>query len=869
MRRLLGLSLCLYFVFFETSAQQNTTKHLVKKGETVYKISRKYGVSVQDIFNLNPGSKEVIYAGESLTIPASNNSGSSSSKSGITYRVVRGDTKIGLSRRFGVSVLSLIQQNPHIKKMLQIGHILNIDKTYEPSVPDIRDGERLVAKGETLWGIAKEYNISLDALIAANNDRLDGVLKTGQLLRIPKIRKGFNGKGNYVVQKGDTKWGLARQFNTTIKNLEANNPQIVGMLYAGQEIAIGQNTSANNATTNTVAANTGELKEEQNKTTTLNQNDNSAVTNKSLSQYEDDTDVFIEEKEEEEEETIQKTVTDTLNTIDVSSNKDIVEEQIEKDKVEEQVEQEQIETAKVEEQVEEVKAEEVEAEVQIEQEKAEQEQVEEVKVEEEIDEANIEETPEDKNIQTNKNQPSIQPTEPEISTVELDTVSKKTAETLSKKPATDSIIPVDLNPDKISDSDKTLGKFKNYTVKSGETLYSLSNKAGMTTTNFLELNPELERGVMTGQIIKMPIDSNDRENKSDLGLFANLDYNKKAQLYFYLPFSKNDFDNRNLQTGAIASTEVYTNKELEFYEGATIAMDSARQLGIQFDFEIQNSLENNTLNIKSASVPNAILAPFLSKNELPEITTEAPTNLISYTADTLNYANEKVLQSLVSKTKRKQQLLQFIKAKNANVIVVSNKETMQDKTLIDTYIPNAKYVQIDNTGFFNETDLDEALDKNKTNYLILETDRTIVYLNTTTALMSKLPINDIQMVILDEDKIPVSGAVSSIRFKILKLIYPSLFPPTNDAKTADFENQYRSKYKKEPTKNAIIGFDLTLDIIFRLVQNNKSFEQSLGGTKSKHLMLKFDYLKNKNGHFSNEGTYILQYNTENNIIELN
>ena len=174
------------------TAQDNVIEHPIEKGESVYSISKKYGVTMEAIFELNPGSEDVIYAGSTLRIPNSSDSNTSSSSSAVitdtkiqNYKVKRGETKSGLSRRFGVSIAQLEQQNPHIISMLQAGHIINIDKTLQVK-QTVNEGEHLVVKGETLWGISKRYGVSLDQLINANADNLSEYLQIGQILRIPE-----------------------------------------------------------------------------------------------------------------------------------------------------------------------------------------------------------------------------------------------------------------------------------------------------------------------------------------------------------------------------------------------------------------------------------------------------------------------------------------------------------------------------------------------------------------------------------------------------------------------------------------------------------------------------------------------------------
>ena len=125
------LFLSLLFLYSSAGlAQETTLKHTVEKGETVFQLSRKYNVSPSEIYALNPSAVDIIKIGEVLSIPKSINQSTSttSSNSNVrTYAVVYGDTKFSLARRFGVSVETLEQQNPHIKNGLQAGHILKIE----------------------------------------------------------------------------------------------------------------------------------------------------------------------------------------------------------------------------------------------------------------------------------------------------------------------------------------------------------------------------------------------------------------------------------------------------------------------------------------------------------------------------------------------------------------------------------------------------------------------------------------------------------------------------------------------------------------------------------------------------------------------
>ncbi|MEZ4792212.1 MAG: LysM peptidoglycan-binding domain-containing protein [Gelidibacter sp.] len=252
------LFLSLFFLcFYLGNAQETVIKHTVSKGETVYQLSRKYYVSVEDIFALNPSSVEVIKVGEVLSIPnpEKNTQLSTPSSSGetnitsnvITYAVQYGDTKYSLAQKYGITVEELETQNPHIKNGLQAGHILKIESqknSVGTSASLNIKKTHLVLKGQTLWGISKANGLTVEQLVNANSDILKGILQIGQVLKIPMPSDAAMdvSEDTYLVKRGDTKYGLSKKYGVTITELEQENPQIIKMLMAGQTIRIPQDS---------------------------------------------------------------------------------------------------------------------------------------------------------------------------------------------------------------------------------------------------------------------------------------------------------------------------------------------------------------------------------------------------------------------------------------------------------------------------------------------------------------------------------------------------------------------------------------------------------------------------------------------------
>lgn len=197
-------------VFAQTTQTQSNgfISHTVTAGETVYSLSKKYNVLMQDIYELNPDAKSGIKGGEVLQIPVKKNGDSKSSdRNGfgspyLEYKVSKGETIFSIARQNEVSEETLMSLNPELKKGLKKGMILKIprkqvqpirENKIDPSItitnPKTTSSgssrEHVVAKGETIYGISKLYGVGIDLLYAKNPSLSEG-LKTGMTIFIPQ-----------------------------------------------------------------------------------------------------------------------------------------------------------------------------------------------------------------------------------------------------------------------------------------------------------------------------------------------------------------------------------------------------------------------------------------------------------------------------------------------------------------------------------------------------------------------------------------------------------------------------------------------------------------------------------------------------------
>jgi len=175
--------------------------YTVRAGDNLWNISRKYGVSVEVITDVNNlRDKDSLSLGQKLEIPAIGGGVSNSNQKEepiiVNYTIVKGDTLWTISQRYDVNMNTIISTN-NLKEIsqLSIGQklnlpITNMDIAKAEGYNQDTEAEEIiyyVKKGESLWSISREYNVKLEAIIAANSITDASKISAGQQLRIPNI----------------------------------------------------------------------------------------------------------------------------------------------------------------------------------------------------------------------------------------------------------------------------------------------------------------------------------------------------------------------------------------------------------------------------------------------------------------------------------------------------------------------------------------------------------------------------------------------------------------------------------------------------------------------------------------------------------
>jgi len=198
----------------------------------------------------------------------------------ITHKVTKGDTLWSITKQYNISLESILAlNNIKDKDTLSIGQIVKI---YQDNLSAADYAMHIVKKGDTLWSIARQYNLSLDLILATNNIANSELISIGQEMKIPSHKNAVaetnivnqavvneNDSNNinssisnninppekaepivYTVKAGDNLWNISQKYGVSVAVItDINNLRDKDLLSLGQKLeipAIGGGVSISN-----------------------------------------------------------------------------------------------------------------------------------------------------------------------------------------------------------------------------------------------------------------------------------------------------------------------------------------------------------------------------------------------------------------------------------------------------------------------------------------------------------------------------------------------------------------------------------------------------------------------------------------------
>lgn len=172
----------------------DVSTYTVEKGDTLYGIANKFSTTVQAIKKLNNLTTNTLLPGQQIYIPTPSTPTPTQPTNPpvpqepetpyLIYTIQRGDSLWKISQKYDIPVNDIIAFNNLSSANLQIGDELRIPITHQEDNTS-NQFSYTVKKGDTLWSIAKQFNVPVDSIKTTNN-LASNLLTLGQTLIIPQ-----------------------------------------------------------------------------------------------------------------------------------------------------------------------------------------------------------------------------------------------------------------------------------------------------------------------------------------------------------------------------------------------------------------------------------------------------------------------------------------------------------------------------------------------------------------------------------------------------------------------------------------------------------------------------------------------------------
>ena len=441
-----------------------------------------------------------------------------------------------------------------------------------------------------------------------------------------------------------------------------------------------------------------------------------------------------------------------------------------------------------------------------------------------------------------------------------------------------------LKVEEVKDFDE---KYSYYTVLKSEGFYRLKVKTGLTQEELEKLNPDLlNTGLKEGMVLKIPYDANIRSINEGSGPLTigedlpssdltsrDLDSETK-HIAIMLPFKLNEINSESAyDTKKFITDDPYSSISLDFYSGVKIALDSLSTLGVNlkvdvYDTENRESQVTSLLQSNAFDDVHAVIGPIMPKlfNIASASLKSKNIPLISPITKTINLSDN-VFQSIPSEDLIEQALLNYFKADStANFIIISDMKNKERATELKKTFPKAALVmsrKVKKTGadsyYILDGDMVRVLKSGK-NVVFLETANPGFISNVSSILNSKIKPNiEIVLTTSDKNKAFEDDEVRNTHLSNLSFTYGSINKSFSEDDNNSFGKRYKALYSETPNKYAVRGFDLTMDVVLRLVTSEDLYLSAIESPLTTYVENKFAYKKKLFGGYFNNTVYLVKY----------
>lgn len=428
-------------------------------------------------------------------------------------------------------------------------------------------------------------------------------------------------------------------------------------------------------------------------------------------------------------------------------------------------------------------------------------------------------------------------------------------------------------------------QFDYYKVPAKETFYSLTKKLDISRDSLERLNPILkDLGLQAGMDLRVPnglgtVPKSDKLELTKIDLSSNLTSPKTQKMAILLPFNlqqlnnlkKGEEDEEEETKEDVLRKDVYLQISLDLYSGIKMALDSVERMGIPvkaqtFDTQRNSKKLAQILNQHNFEDTRIMIGPLLPAHIEQTAKTLSRTNTAIFSPLTSAEINgsDKIFQSRPSNLTKEQVLTEYLKSnqEDKNILILGDATNQTYISNLNAALSSTRRIKQAKKEYLQRSDLTKLLDKEKPNWVIIETDDIGAINNAISNLNAIRSDYEIRVFTSNLSKIN-EAEVESEYLSHLNFTYASVDRSDTATESNNFVKLYTQKYGISPSSYAIRGFDVTLDAILRSAAYDDIFEATTeveGYTE--YVENRFHYLpKSINGYYNN-AVYLIQFDTD-------
>ncbi|UKM64725.1 LysM peptidoglycan-binding domain-containing protein [Flavobacteriaceae bacterium GSB9] len=440
-----------------------------------------------------------------------------------------------------------------------------------------------------------------------------------------------------------------------------------------------------------------------------------------------------------------------------------------------------------------------------------------------------------------------------------------------------------------------------YKVLPKEGFYRLKLKLGLEQEEIETLNPGVkDSGLKEGMILKIPLTSvtDDFSISEKVNLVDSISDFSIKRIAVMLPFRLNrvGFDSVSDTKNSIKN-DPYLNTSLDFYSGVLMAVDSLKSLGISlkvdvYDTKNEISEVSKIIRENNFNDVDAVIGPLTTKNferassELKRFNTP----IISPIGTKLNLYDN-VFQARPSDDLLKNKVLAYVKADTLakNILIIHDTENTAISNELRREFGYAKQVlsrknKDGKDEFFVTRDDIESVLKPGKNLVFLETQNAGFAANVTSILASLIrngnttikkdgknvqeEPREIILLTTNRNSAFEGDQINNTHLSKLQFHFATGSKDYNENENKLFLKKYSKLYNITPNNKAVKGFDLTMDVVLRLVSSPDLYMSVKNTPLTEYIENKFGYKKKLLGGYYNDATYLVKYDNLS-IVEVN